>query len=82
MQCVVYKSLKKLGCYIYVKKDMEIADLPEALLVLLGELEQVMDLTLSPERELAQADPREVLANLESQGFYVQMPPADYRPGD
>ena len=50
-------------------------DVPPALLEHLGEREFVMQLNLSPERTLAQADPDEVRNSLAEQGYYLQMPP-------
>jgi uncharacterized protein YcgL (UPF0745 family) len=35
------------------------------------------DLVLSPERQLAREDINLVLANLEKQGYHLQMPPAE-----
>ncbi len=79
MDCVVYKSAKKEGCYLYIAAGKSPEDLPEKLRALLGHLAQVMNLTLSPERKLAQADVTEVIERLKDQGYYLQMPPHDYR---
>ena len=35
----------------------------------------VMELELDPERKLARADAKQVISDLESQGFHLQMPP-------
>ena len=40
-----------------------------------SEPESVMTIALTPERKLARADVNEVLAAIEEQGFYLQMPP-------
>ncbi len=80
MQCVVYKSLKKQGYYLYLDAQKDPETLPEKLLELLGAMEKVMDLELAPERKLAQADVSVVLAQVHAQGFYLQMPPRDYQP--
>ena len=44
----------------------------------LGNLSFVMELELYPEKYLAQADAAEVIEKLNKQGFYLQLPPADY----
>ncbi len=44
---------------------------------MMGTLEFVMELELSAERKLAQADVNEVMIKLEDEGFYLQMPPKD-----
>lgn len=48
--------------------------LPNELLTILGELSFVTEFELHPERYLQQSDPQKVLAALESQGFYLQVP--------
>jgi uncharacterized protein YcgL (UPF0745 family) len=42
---------------------------------MLGTLEFVMTLELSPERTLAQVDIHQVRTALKEQGYYFQMPP-------
>ncbi len=61
--------------YVYVKEGTDIKDLPEDLLSLVKQLDHVMDLELNPDRKLAREDVEEVIANLESKGFHLQMPP-------
>ena len=73
--CQVFKSSRQQEMYLYVEKSRGMEDVPEDLLVRFGELAPVMVLLLSPERKLARADVKEVLANIEKQGFYLQMPP-------
>ena len=73
--CQVFKSSRQQEMYLYVEKSRGMEDVPEDLLVRFGEPAPVMVLLLSPERKLARADVKEVLANIEKQGFYLQMPP-------
>ena len=61
--------------YLYVDKARGLDDVPEALLQQFGEPQPVMTLLLGPERRLARADTVQVLAQIEVQGFYLQMPP-------
>jgi len=44
----------------------------------MGELALVTSFELSPDRHLAQADPKQVIADIDSQGFYLQMPRSDH----
>ncbi len=75
MQCAIYKSLRKTDYYLYIRQ-VEVFDMvPESLLAMLGELELVMELTLSSQRGLARVDVALVMAQLEEKGFYVQLPP-------
>lgn len=75
MQCVVYKGSKKIDHYLYVENEDDFSRVPQTLLDMLGQLELVIGLDLSPERKLAQADVNEVMRQLNEQGYYFQMPP-------
>lgn len=75
MHCTVYKSLKQFDYFLYVQTVDELSRLPDGLGRLLGRLEKVMELELHAGRTLAQADVREVMRQLEEQGYYLQMPP-------
>jgi uncharacterized protein YcgL (UPF0745 family) len=75
MQCSVYKSLRQFDYFLFVRAADEFARVPEGLMRLLGEMHKVMDLDLHPQRSLAQADVREVMRQIETQGYFLQMPP-------
>ena len=75
MQCFIYKSLKKEYLYLYVNHKDDFSNVPEALFETFGNMEFVMELTLSAERKLAQVDAEKVIASLKEKGFFVQMPP-------
>lgn len=72
----VYRSARKDGMYLFVDRKEGLAKVPEALRELFGVPVHVMDVLLTPERRLAQADARDVLARIEAQGFHLQLPPA------
>lgn len=74
MHAYVYKSQRKADTYLYLAARDDFACVPSALLSHLGALRFVLDVALTPERKLAQADPAVVRANLASRGFFVQMP--------
>lgn len=75
MNCVIYKSGNKADTYLYVEKEGNFERVPENLLALLGELEKVMELELTPTRKLVRADVEQVRKQLCDDGFYLQMPP-------
>ncbi|GGJ90294.1 YcgL domain-containing protein [Pseudomonas matsuisoli] len=75
--CSIYKSPRKREMYLYVEKRDALAKVPEALLAAFGAPIHAFDLVLSPERALAREDINKVLANLESQGYHLQMPPPE-----
>lgn len=78
--CAIYKSSRKEHTYIYINEKEKFDDIPEVLMSTLGELSFVMELELYPEKFLAQANAADVIAKLKEQGFYLQLPPADYEP--
>lgn len=71
----IYRSPRKVEMYLYVDQARALADVPEALLSSFGEPQPVMSLLLDSERKLARADAAQVLAQIEEQGYYLQMPP-------
>ena len=73
--CQVFSSAKKPEMYLYVEKSRGVEDVPDVLLAQFGELAPVMTVLLTPERKLARADAAVVLASIQDQGFYLQMPP-------
>jgi len=75
MHCTVYKVRKKVDHYLYVEKEDDFSQVPEALMTMLGQLELVISLELSAERKLAQADVNDVMRQINDQGYYFQMPP-------
>jgi len=81
MQCYVYKGEKKEDYYLYLNQEFDHTNLPDnfpaAILELMGELSFVVDFELESDRKLAQADAKQVLADISAHGFYLQMPKKD-----
>lgn len=73
--CQVFRSSRKQEMYLYVDKVRGLVDVPDTLLAQFGEPVPVMLLRLTPEQRLARADAALVLASIDAQGFYLQMPP-------
>jgi hypothetical protein len=63
--------------YLYVLKSDALERMPDELLSAFGKPQHALDLVLTPERTLAREDIHAVLANLEKQGYHLQMPPAE-----
>jgi uncharacterized protein YcgL (UPF0745 family) len=76
-RCFIYKSLRKAGAYLYVVAADDFSAVPTTLHEMLGRLEYVMQLQLTPDRKLARADVAQVIDALSRQGYYLQPPPAD-----
>lgn len=75
--CSIYRSPRRNEMYLYVLKSDELERVPEELLSAFGKPQHAFNLVLSPERTLAREDIHAVLANLEKQGYHLQMPPAE-----
>ena len=77
MNCSVFRSNRREYTYIYLQAGRAFEDLPAALQAAFGTPEFVIDLDLSPERELASEDVNQVMQNLADNGFHLQLPPGD-----
>lgn len=77
MHCVIYKGRKKADTYLYLEREGDFSRVPPALLALLGTLELVLNLELTPQRYLARADVEQVRVQLREQGYFLQMPPRE-----
>jgi len=76
MKTYIYKSRKKEELYLYLSKKDDFSGVPPSLYEMMGnEPPFVMELELSTERQLAREDVNNVIHNLQTQGFHVQMPP-------
>ncbi len=80
MKCYVYKSLSKVDTYIYIDQKDDFNKIPSQLLKLFGKPEFVLEFDLTQERKLAIADAKQVFANIEEQGYYLQIPPQNNFP--
>ena len=76
--CSIYHSSRKNGMYLYVLKADALKRVPEGLMAAFGKPKHAFDLVLTPERQLAREDIHKVLENLDSQGYHLQMPPAEH----
>ena len=75
LHCWVYRSPRKQEMYLYLADEDAFDKVPKELLDRFGEPILVIELELSPERQLAREDVNKVMANLDEQGFHLQMPP-------
>lgn len=77
MQCFVYKSLRRADTFVYLAQRDGFARLPEGLRARLGELHFVLELILHPQRRLARVEAPVLMQALDTQGFYLQLPPGE-----
>ncbi len=74
-QCWIYKSSRKNEMYLYLPREDDFEDLPEGLMAQFGTPLAVMQLDLHPKRPLSRANVNEVIHNLVTNGYFLQMPP-------
>jgi len=77
MQTWVYKSNRKANTYLYVSREDDFSQVPDALTRLMGKLKFVLEVELDSKRKLAQADVAQVIQSLQDQGYFLQLPPGD-----
>lgn len=73
--CNIYKSRRKEETYLYVSLKDDLTRVPDVLLETFGRPELVTKLIITEDRKLARAEADKVLASIEEQGFYLQLPP-------
>ncbi len=78
MICYVYRSSRKPDTYLYTTKKDDFENLPETVLRVFGTPEFSMSFNLTADRKLAQHDAKLVIAKLESEGYFLQLPRADF----
>jgi uncharacterized protein YcgL (UPF0745 family) len=74
MYCAIYKSQRRQDTYLYLAAKDDFTRIPDNLITLLGTPLYVMDLELSRHRKLAQEDVLEVMQNLQTRGWHLQVP--------
>ena len=74
-RCWIYSSPRKDEMYLYLSEENNFAAVPAELLDRFGAPRFVMELELHPGKRLAREDAEQVLKNLRTSGFHLQMPP-------
>ena len=73
MLCHIYRSNRKLDTYLYLLDKDDFSVVPEELLRIFGPPEFSFSFDLMQDRKLAKEDTAEVLGNLASQGYHLQI---------
>lgn len=74
MLCSVYKSNKKADTYLYIAKRDDFSKVPAPLMTMFGAPTHVLTFDLSKRKQLG-VELDKLLAGLQDQGFYLQLPP-------
>ena len=72
--CSVYASTRREGMYIYMRKSDSFDSLPAPLKLLFGKPRPAMMLMLDGKKQLVRANVDDVIRQIETEGFYLQMP--------
>lgn len=73
--CTIYKGRREAELYLYVEKGSDLSQVPEELLNRFGSLQEVMTLKLDSNTKLARANAKQVLDQIASKGYFLQLPP-------
>jgi uncharacterized protein YcgL (UPF0745 family) len=73
MFCHIYRSSRKPDTYLYLVDKDDFSILPEELLKVFGDPEFSFSFELAEDRKLALEDASQVLENLKSQGYHLQL---------
>lgn len=76
MNCFVYRSNRQKGMFLYLVDKGDFSNVPESLMTLLGETTFSFEFDLAHERKLVRAEAKEVIRNMNENGYFLQMPPA------
>jgi len=71
----VLRSGRRRDTYLFLCEEDEYENLPEALRTQFGEATEFLNFTLTADRKLAQVQAHVVMQALQTQGFYLQLPP-------
>jgi len=78
MICYIYRSTLKSEMYLYTITKDKFSNIPEPLLKAFGRPEFSMVINLKKRNKLARVDIITVKEHLETDGYYLQMPPSIY----
>ena len=78
MICYIYRSTFKSEMYLYTIAKDDFLNIPEPLLKAFGRPEFSMVINLKKRDKLARVDINKVKEHLDTEGYYLQMPPSIY----
>ena len=73
MLCHIYRSNQKIDTYLYLVEKDDFSIIPAELLRVFGPPEFSFSFDLTRERKLARENTDEVLENLETEGYHLQL---------
>jgi uncharacterized protein YcgL (UPF0745 family) len=73
MHCHIYRSSRKPDTYLYLHGKDDFSIVPAELLTIFGDPEFSFSFDLDSDRKLAKEDTTEVMENLKTQGYHLQL---------
>ncbi len=74
VNCYIYRCSAKPDMYIYLAEKDQFDKIPDQLYSKLGRIDFAMELELNKDKKLVKEDTAQVMENLKTQGFHLQMP--------
>ena len=78
MEVDVFKTPRRPNTFLYLPKDLPSGDWPEGLAAIFSEPQKVLSLLLTPDQPLAMQTAPEVISALQTQGYFLQVPPSPH----
>ena len=78
MICYVYRSPRKRDTYLYIRDKDDFQCVPEQVMKIFGTPDFSFSFDLHADRKLAQVEATDVMAGLDNDGFYLQLPRTDF----
>ncbi len=73
MFCHIYRSNRKPDTFLYLVNKDDFSEVPDTLMGIFGEPEFSFSFDLLANKKLAKENTKEVLSNLEAQGYHLQL---------
>ena len=77
MEVSVYRSLRRQDTYLLVPEADALENVPEPLLEHFGEAHFSFTFTLTDNRSLQRIDPQALREQLDTAGYFLQLPPPE-----
>lgn len=75
----VFKTSGRPDTFLFLPKDLNPKDWPEGLAAIFSAPQKVLSLMLTPDQPLAVQKATDVMASLQTQGYFLQMPPPPHK---
>ena len=74
----VFKTPRRPNTFLYLPKGLPLKDWPEGLAAIFLEPQKVLTILVTPDQPLAMQTAAEVISALQTQGYFLQVPPSPH----